>query len=156
MNSHRELDQIDMKLIDVLQENGRTRRNALAEMTGLSIPAVSERMKKLEEAGVIAGYRAVVDWRKVGWDITSFIVVTVDSSKHYKTFLGKIDETEEVVECHAITGEGTHLIKVRAKNAAALEGLLSKIQSWQGVTRTMTRVVLSTPKETTGISIADK
>jgi Lrp/AsnC family transcriptional regulator, leucine-responsive regulatory protein len=156
MNTHRELDEIDIKLIDVLQVNGRMRRNALAEVTGLSVPAVSERMKKLEEAGIISGYRAIIDWRRVGWDITSFIVVTVDSSKHYKSFLGRVEATEEIVECHAITGEGTHLIKVRAKNAAALEGLLSKIQSWQGVIQTMTRVVLSTPKETTGMPISDK
>ena len=156
MNSPRPLDDIDIALMEVLQESGRTKRNELAETTGLSVPAVSERMKKLEEAGFITGYRALVDPRKMGWDVTSFIVTTIDSSKHYNAFLEKVQKTDEVIECHAITGEGTHLLKVRARSTAELEKLLSKIQSWIGVTRTMTRVVLSSPKETTSVPITKK
>ncbi len=153
MNSPRPLDDIDIALMEVLQESGRTKRNELAETTGLSVPAASERMKKLEEAGFITGYKALVDPRKMGWDVTAFIVTTVDSSKHYNAFLEKVQKTDEVIECHAITGEGTHLLKVRARSTAELEKLLSKIQSWIGVVRTTTRVVLSSPKETTSVPI---
>jgi Lrp/AsnC family leucine-responsive transcriptional regulator len=156
MNSQRPLDEIDIALMDALQESGRTKRNELAETTGLSVPAVSERMRKLEEAGFITGYRALVDPRKMGWDVTAFIVTTVDSSKHFQAFLEKVRKTHEIMECHAITGEGTHLLKVRARNTAELEKLLSKIQSWLGVVRTTTRVALSSPKETTSVPITKK
>lgn len=156
MNSPRPLDEIDITLMEVLQERGRTKRGDLAQTTGLSVPAVSERLKKLEEAGFITAYRAVVDPRKLGWDVTAFIVVAIDSSKHYRAFLEKVHVTAEVTECHAITGEGTHLLKVRARSTEELEKLLSKIQSWLGVVRTMTRVVLSSPKETTHVPIEKK
>jgi Lrp/AsnC family leucine-responsive transcriptional regulator len=156
MNSQRPLDEIDIALMDALQESGRTKRNELAETTGLSVPAVSERMRKLEEAGFITGYRALIDPRKMGWDVTAFIVATVDSSKHYQNFLDKVQKADEVIECHAITGEGTHLLKVRARTTEELEKLLAKIQSWIGVVRTMTRVVLSSPKETTSVPITRK
>lgn len=154
MNSSRPLDDIDVKLLEVLQERGRTKSNMLAEITGLSVPAVSERLKKLEESGCITGYRAVVDPRLLGFDVTAFIGVTVDSSKHYRAFLDKVGATPEVAECHAVTGEGTHLLKVRTRNTEELEKLLSRIQSWLGVVRTMTRVVLSSPKETTAVPVA--
>lgn len=156
MSAPRPLDDVDRKLLDVLQEQGRTRRNALAEMTGLSIPAISDRLKKLEDGGFITGYRAVLDPRKLGRDVTAFIGVTVDSPKNYKILLNHARDAEDVIECHAVTGEGTHLLKVRTKNTESLEKLLSRIQSWQGVVRTMTRVVLSSHKETTRISVADR
>jgi len=156
MNSPRPLDDIDFALLEALQDRGRTKRNELAEATGLSVPAVSERMKKLEEAGFITGYRALVDPRKIGWDVTAFILTTVDSSKHYGAFLEKIHKTDEVIECHAITGEGTHLLKIRARTTEELEKLLARIQSWTGVVRTMTRVVLSSPKESTRVPITRK
>ena len=147
------LDEIDVKILDILQRNGRTRRNDLAVSVGLSLPSTSERLRKLEENGYITGYYARVDHQKLGKDITAFILVTVDSSRHFRQFIDHANSTDDVLECHAITGEGTHLLKVRTENAFALEKLLSKIQSWQGVVRTLTSVVLSTTKETTRITI---
>ena len=147
------LDDIDVKILDILQKNGRTRRNDLAEAVGLSVPSVSERLRKLEEGGVITGYFATLNPKKVGRDITAFIAVTVDSSKHYNSFIDHAAATDEILECHAITGEGSHLLKIRTDNTAALEKLLAKIQSWIGVTGTKTHLVLSSPKETTRIKI---
>lgn len=154
MHQSRALDHIDQMFLTVLQERGRVKRNELAEITGLSVPAVSDRLKKLEETGVITGYRAIVDYRKLGWDVSAFILVTVDSSKHFPSFLERVAKVDEIIECHAITGEGTHLLKVRAKNTAELEKLLSMIQSWPGVVETMTQVALSSPKETTHVPVA--
>ncbi len=154
MNAKHQLDEIDINILKALQRQGRIKQNTLAEMTGLSVPAIGERMKKLEGTGVIIGYHAIIDPRHIGVDVTAFISVIIDSSKHYQTFLDHVKGIDEIVECHAITGEGTHLLKVRTGNTAALEKLLSKIQSWQGVTRTMTRVVLSSPKETVNIPIS--
>ncbi len=147
------LDAIDVKILEILQKEGRTRRNDLADTVGLSLPAVSDRLRKLEEHGIITGYHATLDAKKMGKDITAFIFVAVDSSKHYSAFLDHAREVDEILECHAITGEGTHLLKVRTTNTASLEKLLAKIQAWSGVTRTQTDVVLSTAKETTRIRI---
>lgn len=153
MNSLHQLDDIDIMLIDILQKNGRTRRNDLAQAVDLSIPSVSERLKKLEENGIIIGYSAFVDPKKVGKDITAFINVTVDSSKHYNSFIDHAKATDEVLEIHSVTGSGTHLIKIRTENTSTLEKLLSKIQAWSGVVNTTTSIVLSTMKETNKIKI---
>ncbi len=147
------MDEIDLKILDILQRRGRTRRNDLAEAVGLSLPSVSERLRKLEESQVITGYYAVLDHRKLGKEITAFIFVTVDSSRHYAQFIEHVHATDEILECHAITGEGTHLLKIRSANTHSLERLLAKIQSWAGVSGTRTNMVLSTTKETMRIKL---
>ncbi|MBI4546414.1 MAG: Lrp/AsnC family transcriptional regulator [Ignavibacteriae bacterium] len=147
------LDAIDLKILDILQKNGRTRRNDLAAIVELSLPSVSDRLRKLEDSGYIKGYYAYVDPKKLGKDITAFIFVSIDSSKHYQGFLEHTNSTDEILECHAITGEGSHLLKIRTENTSTLEKLLAKIQSWQGVTGTRTSVVLSSSKETTRIKL---
>lgn len=147
------LDDIDISILDILQKAGRTRRSDLAEKVSLSIPAVSERLRKLEENGIITGYYAKLNHRLLGKDITAFIFVTVDSSKHFQSFVERANDLDEILECHAITGDGTHLIKVRSQNTETLEKLLSKLQSWSGVIKTNTSVVLSSSKETTRLKL---
>jgi Lrp/AsnC family transcriptional regulator, leucine-responsive regulatory protein len=147
------LDKVDCDLLEIMQKDGRVKRNELAEKVNLSLPAVSERLRKLEENGIIQGYYAKLDHKKLGKDITAFVVVTVDSSKHYQTVLDHILKTDDIQECHAITGDGTHLLKVRTENTDGLEKLLARIQSWPGVSKTTTNLVLSSPKETTVIKI---
>jgi Lrp/AsnC family leucine-responsive transcriptional regulator len=147
------LDEIDVKILEILQRDGRTKRNDLAETVGLSLPSVSERLKKLEDGGIITGYFATVDHKKLGRDITAFIFVTVDSSKHFGAFLEHAKHLDDILECHAITGEGSHLLKIRTKNTESLEKLLAKIQAWNGVVSTRTNLVLSTSKESMHIRI---
>ncbi|MBM2840710.1 MAG: transcriptional regulator, AsnC family [Bacteroidetes bacterium] len=147
------IDEIDAKMIEILQRRGRTKRNDLAEAVGLSIPSVGDRLKKLEDNGIITGYHAVVDAKKLGKDITAFIFVTVDSSKHFGQLLEHASAVDEILECHAITGEGSHLLKVRTTNTASLEKLLAKIQAWSGILSTRTNLVLSTSKETTRVKV---
>lgn len=147
------MDEIDQQILEIIQKHGRTRRNELAEKVGLSLPAVSERLRKLEEAGIIQGYFAKLNHHLLGKDITAFVLVTVDSSKHYTAFVEHVTGQDGILECHAITGEGTHLLKIRTENTSSLEKLLAKIQSWTGVTKTTTSIVLSSPKETTAIKI---
>ena len=146
-------DDIDLKILEILQKEGRTRRTELADRVKLSLPAASERLRKLEETGLVLGYHAVLDPKKFGKDITAFVVVTVDSSRHFNAFVENARTTEEIMECHAITGEGTHLLKIRTDNTASLEKLLGRVQSWQAVVKTTTSLVLSTGKETSNIKI---
>ena len=143
------LDEIDLQILEILQSHGRTKRNELAEKVNLSIPAVSERLRKLQENGIIRSYNAVLDSQKVRLELTAFITVSSESSKHYPDIVKRASAHPEILECHAVTGEGSHLLKVRTQNTATLERLLRHIQAWPGVVNTRTSVVLSTPKETT-------
>lgn len=147
------LDNTDISILNHLQENGRAQRNTIAEMVKLSVPSVSERMKKLEERGLIEGYSAILNSKKFHFDITAFIFVQVDGSENYKNFVQLAADEAEVLECHSITGDGSHFLKVRTKNTGSFENLLSRIQSWQGVSKTRSNLVLSSFKETRSLPV---
>lgn len=147
------LDETDLKILRKLQQKGRTKRNELAEDVQLSIPSVSERLHKLEEKGIVEGYFAKMNRKAFGYDILAFILIMMDSSKHYKNLISKVEKMPEILECHAVLGEGSHLLKALVSNTDALEKLLGEIQSWQGVTGTKTTYVLSTVKETFEINL---
>ena len=142
-----DLDSIDIEILKLLQQNGRATLGGLAEQVGLSSPAVAERMRKLEDRGVIRGFSTRLGPEFLGLDITAFIMVRVDNSTHYPKFLAKATSHEEIMECHAITGEGSHILKIRTHNTSTLERLLGEIQRWPGVIGTRTNLVLSTHKE---------
>ena len=147
------LDDLDIKILRTLQKNGRTKRNKLAEEVGLSIPSVSERLNKLEEKGIIEGYYTKLNRKAFGYDITAYIYVLMESSKHYPALISRVDKISEILECHSILGDGSHILKAVVKNREALEKLLSQTQSFPGVTSTKTTYVLSTIKATTSITI---
>ena len=144
---HNGLDEIDFTIIDLLQKNARIKRNELAEKTGLSVPSVTDRLHKLENNGIIDSYLTKLNHKALGRDITAFIIVTSESSSHYKDFITHALQTHEILECHSITGDGSHILKIRTENTSTLEKLLSKIQSWKGVRSTRTSIVLTTYKE---------
>lgn len=149
-----DLDIKDLEILSVLQQAGRSSLGSLAEHVGLSSPAVAERMRKLEERGVLQGIAAKLNPGHLGLDITAFIQVRVDSSTNYPDFLARVSENEEIMECHAITGEASHLMKIRTRNTETLERLLAEIQRWPGVIGTRTNLVLSTHKETLAMPLA--
>jgi len=147
------LDDLDLKILRTLQQNGRTKRNELAEQVGLSVPSVSDRLKKLEDNKIIESYYTRVNRQAFGYDILAFILIVMDSSKHYKDLIKHVDKHPNILECYSVLGEGSHLLKVCVKNTETLEKLLSEIQTWLGVTSTKTTYVLSAIKETTAINI---
>ena len=144
------MDGIDVRLVSMLQASGRISQNDLAQAVGLSAPAVAERIRKLEDRGVIRQYTAVVDANTIGLDVTAFISVVINGSKHFPAFAQKVVDRAEILECHSVTGMGSHLLKVRTDTTSTLERLLSDIQAWPGVQSTSTSVVLSTTKEMAG------
>jgi len=141
------LDQIDLKILSILQNDGRRRLADIADDVDLSAPAVMERVKKLEASGVIRGYQALVDGKKVGKDITAFIGVSIGNQGDMEKFAGQMMRYGDVLECHHVTGDESFILKVKSANTNALEKLLAEIRSVDGVTRTVTKVVLSTAKE---------
>jgi Lrp/AsnC family transcriptional regulator, leucine-responsive regulatory protein len=149
------MDPIDLVLLRMLQQNGRVSQHDLARAVALSAPAVAERLRKLEERGVIAGYTVLLDPQALGVELAAFISVGVAGSRHFSTFRARVEEQTEITECHAITGEASHLLKVRVASARDLEDLLATIQSWPGVQWTRTSVVLSTVKETWSVPLPE-
>lgn len=150
------IDKIDVKILNMLQDDGRTKRNVLAEAVGLSLPSLSERLKKLEEKGIITGYFTKINLKTFGLDLKVFITIHTESSKHYESLTKHVNETDEILECFAVLGEGSHIMKAVVKDSESLENLLGRIQSWEGVKRTHSRFVLSTIKETTKINVKIK
>ena len=147
------LDKIDLLILNHLQKKGRAQRNKLAEIVNLSVPSVSERMRKLEEGNLIQGYHAELNSKKFNFDITAFVFVEVDGSDNYGKFVESATGETEIQECHSITGDGSHMLKIRTENTASFEKLLTKIQSWDGVSKSRSNIVLSSFKETHEIPI---
>lgn len=147
------LDRIDARILTLLQSDGRLKRGQIAEDVGLSLPAVSERMRKLEERGLVTGYHAACDAKRLGFDVGAFVRVQMAGSEHYPGFIEAVTAMPEVQEMHSITGEGSHLIKVRVRSTSALEAFLAALQRLPGVRGTQTSIILSTLKETRALSV---
>lgn len=141
------LDDIDRGILEVLQSDCKTSLAQIGERVGLSAPSVIERIRKLEEGGVIAGYHAVLDGRRIGLDVTAFIGVTLNYPKRMGSFERAVEALGEVLECHHVTGDHSLLLKVKTKNTATLELLLGRLRAIEGVDRTHTMIVLSTHSE---------
>jgi len=142
-------DKKDIRILEILEVDGRSTASDIAKKVDLSIPAVGERIKKLTEKGLIKQFSAILDHKQIGLDLTAFVFIISEHSDHYNEFVEKAKETKTILECHSITGGGSHILKVRVKNSQALEDFLYEIQNWPGVSRTQSNVVLSTYKETT-------
>jgi Lrp/AsnC family leucine-responsive transcriptional regulator len=126
----------------------------LAAQLGLSPPAAADRVRKLEERGVIQGYAARVNPQSLGYDLTAFVAVTLTHSRDRADFLAQINACAEIQECHHITGEDDYLLKVRCQGTQGLEQLITDhLKAIPGVVKTRTTIVLSTVKETTALPV---
>jgi len=143
------MDEKDKEILNILQENGRMTASEISDRIDLSIPTVAERIRKLTEYGFLQEFRAIAGAKKVGYDVTAYILLDMSSASDYDDVVKRSKKNSEVLECHSITGEGSHILKIRTKNTSSLELLLRDIQSWPGVRRTRTMIVMSTIKETT-------
>jgi Lrp/AsnC family leucine-responsive transcriptional regulator len=141
------MDITDHKIIEMLQSDGRISMKDLGKIVGLTSPAVSERVKRLEEAGIITGYKAIVNPEKLNKIIKAFITVGLPGDK-YKEFLELAQNKNSIIECHHITGDDCLVLKVIVKNMDELEKLIDDIKA---LGRTKTSVILSTPIETKAI-----
>lgn len=148
------MDTADIRIVDLLQRNARTTQSEIAKEVGLSQPAVADRIRKLEERGVLQSYVARVDAAELGVDITAFIAVDIEHPKFFDLFTKRVKGIEEVLECHRVAGEGSYLLKVKTKNTRSLDRLLVEVlRTLPGVTRTHTTIVLATIKEDTYVPV---
>ena len=137
------LDDIARRLLDELQSNGRASYADLAKKAGLSPSAAAERMRRLEDAGVIRGYHVDIDPEALGLGITALIRMTADGAQ-YRPLLAFLESNHQVRECYHITGAEALMIKVLASSISDLESLIMKLLQFGVPT---TSVVLSTPVE---------
>jgi Lrp/AsnC family leucine-responsive transcriptional regulator len=143
MSTHDEklLDDIGWRLLEELQEDARISYTELGRRVGLSTPAVMERIHKMEDAGIITGYRAEVSPEKIGFQVTAFIRIGL---KH--EVLPRLDslfkEIPEIVECHRVTGADSLILKVHVTSIAHLETVIQRITPYG---MPATSIVLSTP-----------
>jgi Lrp/AsnC family leucine-responsive transcriptional regulator len=149
-----EFDATDHAILDLLQENCKQPLAAIGEKVGLSAPAVLDRIHKLEEAGVIRAYTAILDARRLGLDVTAFIGVSTDRPVAVRSVETTVAAMDEVLECHHVTGTHTLMLKVKTHDTETLEELIDRIRSLEGVARTETMVVLSTHIERARIALA--
>ena len=148
------IDEIDAQILELLQERGRMKRGKIAKEVGMSLPSVSERMRKLEDRQIITGYHAVVDARQLGYDICAFVRVVVDGSSRFDEFVSNAVDEQDIQEVHSVTGDGSHILRIATHDTASLERQLSLIQSWPGVHGTSTSLVLTTFKDTRAVRAA--
>jgi Lrp/AsnC family leucine-responsive transcriptional regulator len=150
------LDQVDLGLIRLLQADGRASQEELAREVGLSRPAVHERLRKLEQHGVIQGYTVQVDWTAVGLPILAFVFVrTTGRCAHSTAEIAGVGEGSAFIEeVHRVTGDFCFLVKARAASSAALEALIDRIRDVPGVRATHTTLALSTMRGTLGTTQA--
>ncbi|MEN8116649.1 MAG: Lrp/AsnC family transcriptional regulator [Bacteroidota bacterium] len=152
------LDKIDQKILQILQSDGRITNADLAKKINMSPPPILERVKKLEKAGIIKKYVALLDPSKVGVETYTFVEVTLNrhGSDVVKSFIDAINNIDEVMECHHITGDADFLLKIAVKNIPAYEQLvLNNLTNLPNIQHLKTLVVLSTMKNETALKIEE-
>lgn len=144
----RELDAIDLKIIEVLKANSRSSISDISKKVNLSIPAVAERIRKLEEARVIEGYTVKINREKMDYKILAFIFVDIERNEDVEYFREVIVQYRNVLECHHVAGEYDYLLKVLVEDTRTLDDFLSNtLKKIRGVTKSNTIITLSTLKE---------
>jgi Lrp/AsnC family leucine-responsive transcriptional regulator len=135
------LDDVGWKILSELQENARVSFAELGRRVGLSTPAALERVRRMEEAGIILGYHAEVDRAKVGIPITAFIRISV-VGEMLQRVIGIAEKLDEVLECHRVTGTDSFIIKVGVSSVEHLQHLFDQFSPY---TATTTSIILSSP-----------
>ena len=150
----RTIDELDARILSLLQGNARETQAEIARAVGLAPSAVLERIRKLESRGVIKGYTAQLDPRVMGQGMLAFVAVRSEEVLTDDSVARQLAEVAEVLEVHHVAGEDCYLVKVRTKDAEQLGCLLrQRIGRIPGVKSTRTTIVLETVKETSRLNI---
>lgn len=148
------LDLTSRRILQLLTRDGRASYQAIADEVGLSRPAVMERVKRLEEAGFIRGYTAVLDRRRIGYPVTAFVAVRYPASTGgvEDPGLREMAANPNVLECHHVAGEDCYMLKVAAPSIDSLGAILRQLREPGEPVSTRTTIVLSTLFEKPGIA----
>ena len=138
------MDDIDRQIVALLRQNARRSFQSIGMRVSLSAPAVKRRVDRLEQAGVLRGYTAVVDPAAMGWSTHAFVALFCEGRMSAAEVARAVDRHPEVVAAYTVAGEASAMLHVRAEDTAHLEAALERIRDAPGVVRTQTQVVLST------------
>jgi Lrp/AsnC family leucine-responsive transcriptional regulator len=141
------MDAVDRQLIQALRENGRASYAELGRLVGLSGPSVTDRINRLEQAGVITGYRATVDPAALGLGATALVGIQLSDAADHEDVAQRMNDLEEIEDCWFIAGDDSFMLRVRVPDVDGLEHTIRRLSGIQGVARTRTTVVLSTKWE---------
>jgi len=144
------IDNIDRKILRMLQENSKITNAYLSKQIGLSPAPTLERVRKLEKKGIISGYHAQLNLSKIGLGVSTFVLVSLKehNKKNINIFLDKINKVKNVIECHHITGTGDFILKVVSENIASYQKLmLDKVSEIEATDSLQSMVILSTFKD---------
>lgn len=150
MNPSIKLDKIDRKILEILQTNAKITNAQLSKEIGLSPAPTLERVKKLEQSGIIRSYHAKLENEKIGLGVSTFVQVTLmgHNKENMDAFVEAISKVDEVIECHHVTGSGDFVLKVVAKDISSYQKLmLEKISEIPVVDGLQSMVILSTYKD---------
>jgi Lrp/AsnC family leucine-responsive transcriptional regulator len=143
-----------MKVLQLLQDEGRASWTRVGELLGVTGPAAAERVRKLEQRGIIRGFTALIDPEAVGLGLTAFISVSLEKPAHRAAFLERVQALAEVQECHHCTGEDDYLLKVRCRGVSDLDRVINTdLKSVPGVLRTRTAIVMRTSKDSPALAL---
>lgn len=148
-----QLDDIDRRILDLLQRDARMTNAAIAAEVGLTAPSVFERVRKLEQRGVISGYTVKIDPAALDKPLTAFIRLTAAFDERYESGLRTISEDPDVLECYAVAGEDCLVLKTRCGSPSDLENLLGRIRSCITVQRSVTMIALRALKENAPLNV---
>jgi Lrp/AsnC family leucine-responsive transcriptional regulator len=140
------MEELDRRIVGLLSQDGRMSFTDLGKATGLSTSAAHQRVRRLEERGVIQGYRAVIDHDALGMPLIAFISVTPLDATAPDDVPDRLRDIGDLEACHSVAGEESYILKARVSTPGDLEDLLARIRS-SGNVSTRTTVVLSTPWE---------
>lgn len=143
-------DKVDRSILEILQANAKITNAQLSKDIGLSPAPTLERVKKLEQSGVIKSYHAMIDPEKIGLGVSTFVLVGLigHNKGNIDLFMKEINTIEEVIECHHITGTGDFILKIIAKDITAYQKLmLEKVSEIKEVDSMQSMVILSTFKD---------
>lgn len=142
------MDKIDLKIIQLLKENSRTTCSEISKKVLLSVPAVAERLRKLEEENIIKQYTLRLNRKKLDLNILAFVLVSIERLEDTSALRELVKKSEWILECHHITGEYNYLLKLAAENTEKLEIYITEVlQKIKGVTKTNTIITLYNLKE---------
>ncbi|MTK11861.1 MAG: Lrp/AsnC family transcriptional regulator [Clostridiaceae bacterium] len=140
------MDSLDVKILKLLENNARVTASEISSKINLSIPAVSDRLKKLDASGVIEKYTVIINSKKLNRNLTVIMFISLESPKYTNKFLEEVQREEEILECHYLAGDYDYALKIITENTETLEKLLNKIKGLNGISKTKTTVSLSTIK----------
>mgnify|MGYP002870149399 CR=1 FL=1 len=141
------IDVIDVKILEVLQENARVSLSELSKRINLSLSAASERLKKLEASGIIKQYTTILDPASVGRELRAFMMVSADNSGSITELKKLIEQSGEILEAYFVAGDCDYVLKIATKDTSTLADLVNQIKAVKGVKHTETMVFLDEYKQ---------